>query len=57
MSTSTSVPMTNGTNAQSVLSASISQVHSTVNVKLDLRVMVLFVMMSMNVIKILIIVI
>ena len=53
---SMSVPMTNGINAQSMLSASISRVHSIVNVKLDLKVMVLFVMTSMNVIKTLIIV-
>ena len=55
-STSMSVLMTNGTNAQSVLSASINQAHSTVNVKLDLTVMVLFVMTSMNVTELLIIV-
>ena len=52
-----SVPMTNGTSAQSTLNVLTSREPSTVNVKLVMRVMVLFVMMSMNVIKVLIIVI
>lgn len=45
----TNAPMINGTNAQSMLSASTNQVHSTVNVTLDTKVMVLHVMISMNV--------
>ena len=52
-----SVPMTNGTSAQSTLNVLTSREPSTVNVKLVMTVMVLFVMMSMNVIKVLIIVI
>jgi len=50
-SMSMNVPMTNGINAPPMLSASMNQVHSIVNVALDMKVTDSFVMMSMNVIK------